>query len=119
MPSAKIIRFPRAARRRIVPLPTPRYVGRPHSQADAGGFILLFFLTIPAAFLYLAGAVDIARHDALYAVLLAAVWGFYFLHDKLLLTRLGPLLMRVGRLLMLLAAASFFGGIYWLIFRDG
>ena len=96
-----------------------RHVARPHSRPEAGGFCLLLFVTIPAALLYLSGAVDVARHDALYASLLAAVWGVYFLQDRLLRTRLGPLLMRVGQLLVLAGVAGFFGGIYWLILASG
>lgn len=81
---------------------------------------MLLFVTIPAAFLYLSGAAHVARHDGLCMVLLAAVWGFYFLHDKLLQLRvLGPLLVRAGRLLLLAGLAGFFGCIYWLIFRNG
>jgi len=72
-------------------------------------------LTIPAAFLYLSGAVDVARHDTLYASLLAVVWGLYFFNDKLLQTRLGPPLIRAGRFLLFSGVAGFFGGIYWLI----
>jgi len=121
MPSAKIIRFPRAGRRRIVPQPPApgRYASGQYSHSNAGGFPLLFFATIVAAFLYLSGAADVARHDVLYAALLAAVWGLYFSCDKLLRTRLGPLLMQTGRLLLLGGIAGFFGGIYWLIFRNG
>ena len=96
-----------------------RYLVRPHWHPEAGGFCLLLFVTIAAAFLYLSGAVDVARHDALYASLLAAVWGVYFLQDRLLRTRLGPLLMRVGQLLVLAGVAGFFGGIYWLILASG
>ena len=76
-------------------------------------------VTIPVTFLYLSGAVDVARHDAIYASLLAAVWGVYFVQDKLLRTRLGPLLVRVGQLLVLAGVAGFFGGIYWLILASG
>jgi hypothetical protein len=114
---AKIINFPKAARRRPIPQPPApvRYIIRPYSHPDAGGFGLLLFVTIPAAFLYLSGAVDVARHDTLYASLLVVVWGLYFFHDKLLQTRLVPLLMRIGRLLLLAGVAGFFGGIYWLI----
>jgi hypothetical protein len=114
---AKVINFPRAARRRAVrqqPAPVG-YISRVYYRHDAGGFILLLFLTIPAAFLYLSGAADVARHDTLYASLLVVVWGLYFFNDKLLQTRLGPPLRRIGRLLLLAGIAGFFGGIYWLI----
>lgn len=115
---AKIISFPRAARRRP-PAPV-LYAARPYSRPDAGGFTLLFCLTIPAVFLYMSGAVNVARHDRLYASLLAVVWGLYFFHDKLLQTRLGPALVRIGRLLLFAGVAGFFGGIYWLIlFSNG
>jgi len=116
MPSARIYHFPRAARRRSIPPVPPRYAARPYCRPDPGGFALMCFLTVPAASLYLSGAVDVTRHDALYTALLAAVWGIYFLHDQLLRTRLGPLLIRTGRLLLIAALAGFFGGIYWLIF---
>ena len=76
---------------------------------------MLLFVTIPAAFAYLSGAVNIARHDTLYTALLVAVWGFYFLHPPLLRTRLGPLLMQIGRFLLLAGIIVFFGSIYWLI----
>jgi hypothetical protein len=101
--------------------PAPgRYAGGRYSRnSNAGGFPLLFFATIAAAFLYLSGVANVTRHDVLYAALLAAVWCVYFLYDKLLGTRLGPVLMLVGRLLILVAAAGFFGGIYWLILTSG
>ncbi|HWG42674.1 MAG TPA: hypothetical protein VN688_07800 [Gemmataceae bacterium] len=111
MSSAKIYHFPRSARRRPVPLPV-RYAARPYSRPGASGFALLLMVTLVAAFLYLSGAADVARHDVLYAALLAAVWGLYFMNDKLLRTRVGSLLARVGQFLLL---AGFFGGIYWLI----
>jgi hypothetical protein len=119
MPSAKIYRFPRPFRHRSVPSAPLRYATRPYSRPDAGGFGLLLIVTLLVAFLYLTGAVSVARHDALYAALLAAVWSLYFIHDKLLRTRLGLLLRRAGRLLLLAAVASFFGGIYWLILTSG
>lgn len=111
MCSAKIINFPRARRRRPVPPAPVRHSSRP----NAGGFTLLFFLTIPAAFVYLSRAVNVARHDALYAALLVAIWGFYFTHDRLLRTRLGPLLVRIGRLLLIVTIAGFFGFVYWIV----
>ncbi|HWG41176.1 MAG TPA: hypothetical protein VN688_00200 [Gemmataceae bacterium] len=117
MPSAKIINFPRAARR---PIPSPvRYAVRPHSRPNAGGFSLLLFVTLPAAFLYLSGAAHVARYDALYTVLLAVAWGLYFLHPPLLKVPVfGPLLIRIGRLLLFASLSGFFGGIYWLIFSS-
>jgi hypothetical protein len=119
MSSAKIIRFPKPFRRRPVPPAPGRYDSRPYLRPDPGGFALMMFLTVPAASLYLSGAVDVARHDTLYTALLAAAWGLYFFHDRLLRTRLGPLLIRAGRLLLLTGLAGFFGGIYWLIYRKG
>ena len=114
--TAKIYRFPKPLRRRPVPPAPLRYAARPDSRPNAGGFSLLFFLTIPAAALYLSGAVNVARHDTLYTALLAALWGLYFLHPPLLrLPVVGPLLVRAGRLLLLAGVAGFFGGIYWLI----
>lgn len=80
---------------------------------------MLLFVTIPAAFLYLSEAVDVARQDLLYASLLVVVWGLYFFNDKLLQTRLGPALVRIGRLLLFAGVAGFFGGIYWLILTRG
>jgi hypothetical protein len=116
MPSAKIIRFPRP-RRRPVPPPAPvRYASRPYPRRDAGGFVVLCALTFPAAFCYLSGAVDVARRDTLYAALLSAVWGFYFLHPPLLRIRvLGPLLVLAGRLLLIAGVFAFFGMVYWVI----
>jgi hypothetical protein len=89
---------------------------RRHPPSRSGGLGSLLCLTLVAAFLYLSGAVSMVRHDGLYAALLAAVWGFYFMHEPLLRMRVfGPLLIRTGQLLLLAAAAGFFGGIYWLI----
>jgi hypothetical protein len=117
MPSAKIIRFPKPFRRRPVPPAPVRYASRPYPRRDAGGFVVLCALTFPAAFGYLSGAVDVARRDTLYATLLSAVWGFYFLHPPLLRIRvLGPLLVLAGRLLLLAAVIGFSGGVYWLIY---
>lgn len=76
---------------------------------------MLLFVTIPAAFVYLSGAVNFGRDDRLYEALLAAVWGIYLLHPPLLQTRLGPLLMQIGWFLLFAGVAGFFGGIYWLI----
>jgi hypothetical protein len=102
----------------LVPSPPEpvRYIIRPRRWDHSGGFGLLLFATILAAFLYLSGALDVARHDALYTALLAAVWSFYFIHDKLLRTRLGPVLMRMGQFLLVAGLAGCFGGIFWLIF---
>ncbi len=114
--SARIYRFPKPFRRRLPPPSPVRYVVRPQSSVHSGGFALLLLVTIPTAFLHLSGAVNVARHDRLYEVLLAAVWGFYFIHDKLLRIRvLGPLLIVAGRLLLFAGVAGFFGGIYCLI----
>lgn len=76
---------------------------------------MLLFLTMPLISLYLSGAVKIARHDALYAALLAAVWSGYFTHDGLLRTRLAPLLVRAGQLMLLAGVAGFFGFVYWIV----
>jgi hypothetical protein len=115
--SAKIYRFPKPFRRQATPVVPVFFVNRPHTWVHCGGFGSLLSATIPIAFLYLSGAITVARHDGLYAALLAGVWGFYFLHDRLLRIRvLGPLLIGVGRLLLFAAVAGFFGGIYWLIF---
>lgn len=117
MPSGKIIRFPRPFRSRPVPPPAPvRYASRQYPRPDAGGFFLLCAVTFPAAFLYLSGAIDVARHDTLYAALLSAVWGFYLLHPPLLRIRiLGPLLIGAGRLLLIAGVFGFFGMMYWVI----
>ena len=116
MSSAKIINFPRAARRRPVsPMPA-RYAVRPQSPSRSCGFGLLFFLTFAAAFAYLSGAVNVARHDTLYTALLTTVWGFYLIHPPLLRIRvLGPLLARAGRLLLIAGVAGFFGFVYWIV----
>lgn len=115
MPSAKIINFPKAARRRPPPAPL-RYGTRSYTRRDAGGFAFMITLTVPAAFLYLSGAVNVARHDALYTVLLIAVWGIYFIHPLLLrLPVLGSLLVGAGRLMLFAGVAGFFGGLYWLV----
>ena len=77
---------------------------------------MLLSVTIPAAFVYLSGAVNVARHDTLYTALLEVIWGLYFLYPPLLRIRvLGPLLIGAGRLLLFVGIAGFFGGIYWLI----
>ena len=114
MSSTKIIRFPRSARRRSPP--RARYVIRRRRWVHVPGFGPLLSATLVAAFLYLSGAAGATRHDVVYAVLLVAVWGFYFLHPALLRTRLGPLLVVAGQLLALGVVAGFFGGIFWLIF---
>lgn len=111
---ARIIHFPSSARRRFVPAPV-RYGVRRRSWVHANGFVVLLFLTIPAAFLYLSGAAHFARHDTLYALLLAAVWGFYFTSERWLSSRLGPLLTRAGVLLGSAGIAGFFGFVYWLV----
>ena len=115
MTSAKIINFPRTRRRRHVPPAPVRYAGRPSSRGNGGGFGLLFFLTIVAAFAYLSGAGNVARHDTAYAVLLAVVWSIYCIHPLLLRTRIAPLLIGAGRLLLLAGAAGFFGFLYWIV----
>ena len=114
MPSAHIYPFPRAFRRRPTP-PAPFYAASWRSPFHSGGFALLWAATLVAAFLYLFGAAGLARHDTLYALLLATVWGLYFFHVPLLRTRIGPLLRRGGQLLLIASAVGFFGGIYWLI----
>jgi hypothetical protein len=123
MPSAKIYRFPRRGRRRPPPPPTPEpapYVIRRHDGTHALGYSLLLLATLVGAFLYLTGAAGIARHDALYAVLLAAVWGLYLFHPLLLRTRrLGPLLALAGKLVVLGGGGAFFGLVYWLILTHG
>src|SRR5579872_4997108 len=107
MPSAQIYRFPSPARRRPELPARVCYVLRPRSPFRSGGFALLWSVTLPAAFLYLSGAAGVARHDALYGTLLAAVWGFFFGHDKLLRVRvLGPLLILSGQLLVLAAVVG-------------
>jgi len=116
--SARIyyLRRPYRRRRRVLVPVSRRRVIRRYSR-PAYGFFLLMYLTIPAAFLYLSGAAYMARHDGLYAVLLAAVWSVYFTSDTLRRTRLGLLLVRAGMLLVLAGVAGFFGFVYWLILR--
>jgi len=93
-----------------------RYAVRPQSPSRSCGFVLLFVLTIAAGFAYLSGSVNVARHNTLYAVLLGAVWGFYFIHPLLLRIRvLGPLLALAGRLLLIGGVAGFFGFVLWLV----
>ena len=118
MPSARIYHFPRAARRRSAPPRPPaplRSTPHHYAQRRSLGFSLLLVATLVSAFFYLSGAASLTRHDARYIVLLVAVWVFYFLHDFLLATRLGPLLVLAGRLLLIASVVGFFGGIYWLI----
>jgi hypothetical protein len=80
------------------------------------GFGGLLLLTLVGAFLYLSGAAGIARHDALYAALLATFWGAYLIQIPLLRTRiLGSLLRAAGKLLLPAGVVAFFGVIYWLI----
>lgn len=115
MCSAKIINFPRARRRRPVPPAPVCHSARRSFRPTGVGFTVLSFLSIVGAFVYLSGAVKIARHDALYAALLAAVWSVYFTHDKLLRTRLGPLVARIGQLSLIAGVAGFFGFVYWIV----
>ena len=116
MPTAKIINFPRSARRRPVPQPpTIGRAARPSSRSDAG-FALLLIVTLLAACLYLTGAVRVARHDALYSLLLVAVWNAYILYPSLLrIPVLGPLLAWAVQFLLIAGIPGFFGGIYALI----
>jgi len=113
MPSARIYHFPHAGHWRPFPPRPPGDVSRPQ---PTGGFGLLLRATLVTAFLYLSGAVSVARHDILYAGLLAAVWGLYFASGPLLRTRLlGPALARAGQVFGIAAAVTFFGFIYWLV----
>ncbi len=118
---ARIYRFPRPYRRRPVPAAAPvrpaRHRGR---YVHADGFAAMLSATLVSAFFYLSGAGGLARHDARYAVLLALCWFLYFFHPRLLRVRvLGPLLAAGGRLLLFAGVFGFFGGIFWLIFRNG
>jgi hypothetical protein len=117
MPSPKIIRFPKTARRRPAPSRPvyPFYCYEP-SWFHSGGFSLLWAASVVAVILYLTGLAGVARDDRFYTGVLTAVWGFYFLHKPLLKVRvLGPLLVLAGRVLAFAAVAGFFGGIYWVI----
>jgi hypothetical protein len=97
-----------------------RRVIRRHDGTQGLGYSLLLLATLTGAFAYLTGAAGVARHDGLYAVLLAAVWGLYLAHPLLLRTRrLGPLLALAGRALLLGGGAAFFGLVYWLILSHG
>jgi hypothetical protein len=79
------------------------------------GYFALLWGTLISAGLYLSGMANVARHDARYAGLLAAVWTCYFLHEFLLGTRLGPLLVWTGRLLRVSVLVACFGFEYWLV----
>jgi hypothetical protein len=121
MTSARIIRFPKTARRRPAPRP-PEYAFSSYHRSwfHSGGFTLLWAASFVAVILYLSGLAGVARDDRFYTELLAAVWGFYFLHPPLLKVRvLGPLLILAGRLLLLAGVMGFFGGVYWIILRNG
>jgi hypothetical protein len=116
MPSARILNFPRSARRRPVPPPATRsHAARPSSRSDAG-FGLLLIVTLLASWFYLTGVVHLARHDALYTLLLVAVWNAYLFYPSLLrVPVLGPLLAQAVQLLLIAGIVGFFGGIYALI----
>jgi hypothetical protein len=120
MPSPKIIRFPKTARRRPAPPPVyPFYCYEP-AWFHSAGFTLLGAASFVAILLYFSGIASVARDDRFYTELLGAVWSFYFLHPLLLKVRvLGPLLILAGRLLLATAVLGFFGGVYWLIFSRG
>ncbi len=112
--SARIYYFPRSSRPHW--RPAVRYAAiRRRSSFRSGGFALLWAATLLAEFLYLFGIGGIERHDGFYAALLVAVWCVYFLHDYLIRTRLRPVLLLAGWLLPLMAAVTFFGFVYWLI----
>jgi hypothetical protein len=118
MSSVKIYRFPKPFRRRQPPAPVvPVFlVNGPQSWFQCGGFTVLWAASFVAVILYLSGLAGVARDDRFYTGVLAAVWGFYFIHRPLLKVRaLGPLLILAGRLLLVATVISFFGGIYWLI----
>jgi hypothetical protein len=121
MPHAKIIRFPKAARRRPVPPPPPaagRHAVCRHPGRSSAGYELLRAATLLGAFVYL--TFPAARHDSLYAALLAIVWGLYLILPLLLRVRvLGPLLAPAGRVLGWAGFAAFFGFVYWLILSHG
>ena len=113
---ARVYQFPRRGRRRHLPPAPVRYGAiRCRSSFRSGGFTLLWATTLVGEFLYLLGVGGIERHDGLYAALLVAVWGVYFSYERLLKTRLGPLLVQAGRLLLLSGVFGFFGLVYWLI----
>lgn len=81
---------------------------------------MLWMASFVAVILYLSGLAGVARDDRFYTKLLTAVWGFYFLHRPLLKVRiLGPLLIVAGRILLVAGIFGFFGGVYWIILRNG
>ena len=97
-----------------------RAIIRPDYMIRSGAFTLLLLATLILAFLYLSGAVGVARHDFFYTLLLAAAWCLYYAHAALLQTRmLGPLLRVAGRVLTVAALASALGFLYWLILLHG
>jgi len=105
---AKMSPYPPAGRRP----PSPRRPAAPR----AAGFTPLLWATLAMAWRYLSDTAGPARHDVLYAALLAAVWSFYFGLDVLLRTRgIGPFLTLLGRLLLLGVVVAFFGLVYWLV----
>lgn len=104
-------------RRPLVLPPEPvRYVIRLDTSSHAAGFGLLLAATMVATFLYLSELVRIARHDTLYAALLAAAWACYFASGPLLSMRVvGPALACAGRVFAGLTIALSFGFLYWLL----
>jgi hypothetical protein len=117
MRSPKIIRFPKTARRRPAPPPPvyPFYCYEP-AWFHSTGFTLLWAASFVTVILYFSGIAGVPRDDRFYMELLAAVWGFYFLHPLLLKVRvLRPLLILAGRLLLVATVIGFFAGIYWVI----
>lgn len=116
MPSARILPFASSVRLRLQPDATVRLVLAPRPACRPEGFGPLLVVTLLLAFLYLTRVAEEARHDGLYGAALAAVWGFYFFHDRLLRVRvLGPLATLAGRLLPPAAVVSFFGFVLWLV----
>ena len=100
----------------VLPPDPVRYVIRLDTSCHAGCFGLLLAATLVATFLYLSELVGIARHNALYAALLATAWTCYFVSGPLLRVRvLGPALACAGRMLAGFTIAVFFGFLYWLI----
>jgi hypothetical protein len=116
MPSARILPFPRSARRHPVP---PRRTPSPRPAQRSAWFVPLLAVTLLLVFLYLTRVAGTPRDNALYGLLLSAVWGLYFSYDWLLrLPRLGPLLRSFEAALTVGAVFSLLHFLLWLVWSN-